>query len=53
MSCQSTAHLKLDAFTRRCRALGDAACQYTNEVRDLGFGKKFNGREFYGGGADV
>jgi len=53
MLLQASAHLKRDAFTRRCQALGGASCQYTNEVRDIGFGKKFNGREFYGGGAHV
>lgn len=41
-----------NAFTRRCRAMGSASNQYINNVRDIGFGKKFNGREFYGGGAD-
>lgn len=50
MHRQTTAHRRRDAFTRRCQAMGVICCQYTNEVRDIGFGKKFNGREFYGGG---
>lgn len=49
MSC-STMRMA-SSFTARCRALGGRRCMYTYAVRDIGFAKKFNGREFYGGEA--
>ncbi len=49
MSCSTTR--MASPFTARCKALGGQRCMYTFNVRDIGFAKKFNGREFYGGEA--